>query len=152
MAVIFNSSILKNEFEDLYRKIIPKLNDCNNCGILKCTYCSRFTVSCSLCRKSRCKNCVSFKKIVDLLFEKCSKDQWDYVCNFLHDLFRISWFTTCCFKDLKWINSLIKNISFIVSNDPREDFKKNYIRKNDYNKRTVHYLIGNRKYKFYSSR
>ena len=99
MAVIFNSSILRNEFEDLYRKIIPKLNDCNNCGILKCTYGSRFTVSCSLCRKGRCKNCVSFKKIVDLLFEKCSKDQWDYVCNFLHDLFRISWFTTCCFKD-----------------------------------------------------
>lgn len=148
MAIIFKTSSLRKEFEELCQKIIPKLNDCNNCGILKCVFCSKFTVSCSICRKDRCKNCVLFQNTVDLLFEKCSKEQWDYVCNFLYDLFRVSWLTAYCFKDLKPINSSVKNIGFVISNDPREELKKNQVK----NSRTEsYYLTGSRKYKFYKN-
>ena len=64
MAIIFKTSSLRKEFEELCQKIIPELNDCNNCGILKCVFCSKFTVSCSICRKDRCKNCVLFQNTV----------------------------------------------------------------------------------------
>ena len=124
MAIIFKTSSLRKEFEELYQKIIPKLNDCNNCGILKCVFCSKFIVSCSICRKDRCKNCVLFQNTVDLLFEKCSKEQWDYVCNFLYDLFRVSWLTAYCFKDLKSINSSVKKYWFCYFERSKRGIKK----------------------------
>ena len=148
MAVIFESDILKKEFDDFYQRLIPSLNSCENCGIFKCSYCIRFTVSCSLCRRDRCKKCFAYKNSINFFLENCSEEQWDYICNFVHDLLNVSWMTCWYFKDLKPINSSIRQTSFIISNDPRKNL--NRVNNNNNNK-SIYYLIGNRKYKFYSN-
>ena len=35
---------MKKEFEEFYRVLIPNLNECGNCGVTKCFYCTKFTV------------------------------------------------------------------------------------------------------------
>ena len=90
MAKIFKTKELENEFNELIYKIIPSLIECGSCGILKCTDCFRFSINCGRCRLWKCKNCEMFKITKDLLFEKCSNQQWRYIVNFVHDLFKLS--------------------------------------------------------------
>ena len=144
-AKIVQSSVFKNEFDHFYQILIPSLNSCGNCGVLKCFYCSKFTVSCSLCRNERCKNCFQFKNATDFFYEHCSKEQWNYICNFLHDLFDASWISRWYFKDItRPITSSIKNSCFLISSN----CVKNSVKKNC-NKRTIYYMKGNRTYKFF---
>lgn len=75
MAQIFKSEFLKKEFIELYQEIIPNLNKCNSCGILKCRNCFLFQYNSNMCRIMRCKNCQLFKNSKDLLFEKCTIEQ-----------------------------------------------------------------------------
>lgn len=101
MATVFKNKILKKEFEELHQKIIPFLNECGNCNILKCHRCLTFNLNCKSCRLWRCKNCRLFRNSKWLLFEKCNAQKWNYVINFLHDFFRLSDYTFDFFSDLK---------------------------------------------------
>ena len=41
-----------------------------------------------------------------------------YICNFLHDLFHVSWISRCSFKDIeKPINSSIAKTTFLISSN-----------------------------------
>lgn len=146
-AEIFKSSYLKKEFEYFYQVLMPNLNTCGNCGVVKCFYCNTFTVSCTLCRKERRKSCFKYKSAVTFFNEHCNEEQWAYICNFLHDFFNISWISRWYFKDIKRpINSSIRNTCFIISSD---DSIENSVKKNK--GRTIYYVMGNNKYKFFSN-
>ena len=118
-AKIFDKEILKKQFEELYQKIIPSLNECGNCDILKCYHCFSFNLNCSSCRLWRCKNCQMFKNSKWLLFQKCTIEQWNYIVNFLHDFFQISDYSFDFFSDLKPLISKVKenNEVFFMSNE-----------------------------------
>ena len=89
MAKIFHSYFMQREFEQLYRVLLPSLNECGACGITKCYVCKKFDVSCSPCLFRRCVECVNFFNTLNFFFKNSSRDQWNYICNFLHNLFRL---------------------------------------------------------------
>ena len=66
---------MKKEFEEFYRVLLPNLNECGNCGIIKCFYCTKFNVSCSLCRNERCKNCTKYNNAIEFFCEHCTEAQ-----------------------------------------------------------------------------
>ena len=126
MPQIFKSKFLEKEFKEFYQDIIPNLNNCNSCGILKCRCCFVFQYNCSMCHILRCKNCQLFKNSRDLLFEKCSIDQWHYVVNFVRDLFHVSNYSVLRYNDLKPISQQVKdkNEVFLSKKD-----SENYLNK-----------------------
>ena len=86
----FNTKDTKKEFDNLIHVIIPSLNECRNCGVEKCVYCTKFVVICNMCCSSRCCKCAAFKNTKKILMEKCNKQTQEYLANFLNDFFRIS--------------------------------------------------------------
>ena len=144
MAKIFNSYFMQKEFEQLYRVLLPSLNECGACGIVKCYLCKKFDVTCSPCKFRRCAPCVKFFNTLNFFYKNSSREQWNYVCNFLHDLFRLHYRTKEFFKDVSVpIRSSIRHSCFIVSSD-----EKKTIMTSD-KKKKIFYMLGNRKYKFY---
>ena len=87
MAQIFQSFFMKKEFEDLYRVLIPNLNKCGNCGFTKCFRCNHFDDSCDLCKQYRCEHCAKFINSIKFFYESAKDKEWDYIFNFLHNLF-----------------------------------------------------------------
>lgn len=143
---MFNNGYLEKEFKGLYQVIIPNLNQWNNCNKLKCSSCFYFWFECTFCRISRCKNCQLFKNNKDLLFEKCTQEQWDYVINLIYDLFDISIFSIQSYTDLKFINQKVKdkNKSIIFSS---KNFNKKYV--NNFNKNDKQHFIFKNKERYY---
>ena len=143
---MFNNGYLEKEFKGLYQVIIPNLNQWNNCNKLKCNSCFYFWFECTFCRISRCKNCPLFKNNKDLLFEKCTQEQWDYVINLIYDLFDISIFSIQSYTDLKFINQKVKdkNKSIIFSS---KNFNKKYV--NNFNKNDKQHFIFKNKKRYY---
>ena len=86
----FNTKDTKKEFDDLIHVIMLSLNECGNCGVEKCVYCTKFVVTCNTCRSSRYSKCAAFKNAKKILMEKCNKQTQEYLANFLNDFFRIS--------------------------------------------------------------
>lgn len=86
----FSTAEMKNEFHELIYNIIPSLNQCDGCGVLKCEYCTKFVVDCNMCPERRCKNCVVFKTSKKILLENCNQLAKEYVANFLTDIFKVS--------------------------------------------------------------
>ena len=116
MAQIFQSFFMKKEFEDLYRVLIPNLNKCGNCGFTKCFRCTKFDDSCGHCRQYRCTECVKFINAIEFFYECSNQEEWNYICNFLHDLFRVNSVTRMNFRDISEpINFPINKTAFIVS-------------------------------------
>ena len=62
-----NNRELKEEYENLHKNILPKLNSCRNCNTFKCEYCIKFSVNCRRCISKRCKNCFDYNKAKDIL-------------------------------------------------------------------------------------
>ena len=116
MSQIFKSEFIEKEFIEFYQTIIPNLNNCNSYGILKCRYCFVYQYNCCMCRIMRCKNCQLFKNSRDLLFEKCSIDQWRYIANFVHDLFNVSIYSILRYSDLKPISQEVKDKNLVFFN------------------------------------
>ena len=87
MVQIFQSSFVREKFEDLYRVLLPDLNKCGNCGFTKCFRCNHFDHSCDLCKQYRCEHCVKFINSIKFFYENAKDEEWDYFFNFLHDLF-----------------------------------------------------------------
>ena len=78
---------MQKEFEQLYRVLLPSLNECGACGIVKCYLCKKFDVTCSPCKFRRCVPCIKFFNTLNFFYKNSNREQWNYVCNFLHDLF-----------------------------------------------------------------
>ena len=88
MDPIFKNNIeLKKEYKYLYKNILPTLNNCGDCNVFKCVYCSRFLVNCRMCLLWWCKNCTAFNKLKDILLNSGNKLVTGYVSNFLVDHF-----------------------------------------------------------------
>ena len=143
MAQIFGSYFLQSEFKRLYQTLLLNLNKCGSCGIIKCFYCKKFEISCASCRTDRCKNCAKFFYTIEFFYEHTTKDQWDYLCNFSHDLLRVHSITKSSFRDIIPINSTIKNSCFVISTNNINDSVK--IKKNN----AIYFMFGNRKYRFF---
>ena len=72
---IFKYNIeLKKEYRFLVEQILPLLNDCGYCGVLKGKYCLNFSVNCSMCLKDKCQNCYQSNKSKDILIN-CRDEQ-----------------------------------------------------------------------------
>ena len=60
-----------------------------------------------------------------------------YICNFLHDLFHVSWISRCSFKDIeKPINSSITKTTFLISSNNL--IKNSVVNKN---KKSIFYMF-----------
>ena len=81
-----------------------------NCGILKCHHCFQFNMNCTSCRLWRCNNCQMLKNSKWLLFQKTTIEQWNYIVNFLHDIFQISDYSFDFISDLTPIVPQVKKI------------------------------------------
>ena len=139
MSQIFQTKFLEQEFKEFYQVIIPNLNQCNSCGILNCRYCFLFQYNCNMCRIMRCKNCQLFKNTKDLMFEKCSINQWNYVVNFIHDLFDVSIYFVLRYNDLKPISQEVrdKNCVFLCKKDANDYLDNN----NNNSSKKIQYFI-----------
>ena len=73
-----------------------------------------------------------------MLFKKCSNQQWNYIVNFLHDLFNISDYSFMQYSDLKPISKLVKKKNsvflcqkeaddYLVNNNNNDDDNNNNI-------------------------
>ena len=63
-------------------------------------------------------------------------------------LFNVSWISRWYFKDIaRPVNSSIRKTCFMISSDSL----KNSVKKNYSKSRTIYYMKGNRKYRFYSN-
>ena len=145
MAVIFQNYFLQKEFQDLYRVLLVELNDCGACGIEKCFYCNKFDASCVSCRNDRCKACIKFFNSINFFYINSSEEQWDYICNFLYDIFYLHYITRQCFFDVHApLEPSIRDSCFLVSSS---DSKKMYTTTNG--KKKIYYTLGNRQYRFY---
>ena len=135
---------MKKEFEDFCRVQIPNLNKCGNCGSTKCFRCNVFDYSCVECQHFRCKNCVKFMNTIKFFYENTKDEEWDYICNFLHDLFRVDDITRTNFTDIREsIQIPTSKTAFIVSRAVGGSFFK--FKKDG----CIFYLVGDRKYSFY---
>ena len=147
----FNTKDTKKKFDDLIHVIIPSLNECGNCGVEKCVYCTKFVVICNMCRSSRCSKCAAFKNAKKILMEKCNKQTQEYLANFLNDFFRIS-DITANFFNLQIMDESIKEKNSIFLDEKElkkhSNFLKNYVNNNNNNK--VNYIFKGRKRKFFS--
>ena len=113
MAVIFQSYFLQNKFQDLYKVLLVALNDCGTCGIGKCFYCNKFDAGCVSCRNDRCRACVKFFNSINFFYINSTKEQWDYLCNFLYDIFRLHDYTKRYFSDVSAPIDFVKKDSFL---------------------------------------
>lgn len=146
MAVFFKSYFMQSEFQQLYRVLLPSSNRCGACGITKCSFCIKFDTNCAACRFRRCIECIKFQNSINFFYKHTSKEQWNYICNILHDLFRFHRKTREYFKDVSIpVRSSIKDTCFIISNDWTID---NKIENNRENK-AIYYINGHRKYNFF---
>ena len=100
MAKIIPSYFLQSEFKRLYSVLLPSLNQCGSCSMTKCFDCQNFDITCNDCKAKRCTACVKFFNTLVFFYLNATKYQWNYICNFLHDVFRLDKVTRVNFKDV----------------------------------------------------
>ena len=108
---VFKSEPFKKEFKELLEVILPSLNACGNCSIFCCKYPIKFSMECSFCRESRCKNCTSFERSKEVLLNTGDKISKKYVANFIVDYLNLN-------------DTTAKLFNLNISDSARE--KKNY--------------------------
>ena len=129
MAKFFKSYFTQSEFKKLYKKLLPELDSCSNCGIV-----------------DTCKACKNFINSHKFFYLNTTKDQWDYVCNFLQDVSNTSEISRQFFVDIRKIPRELDKVIFYISN------------KNDnnaimfaQNKNKMCYISGVKKYKYFEN-
>ena len=142
----FNTKDTKKEFDDLIHVIIPSLNECGNCGVEKCVYCTKFVVTCNTCHSSRYSKCAAFKNAKKILMEKCNKQTQEYLANFLNDFFRIS-DITANFFNLQIMDDSVKEKNSIFLDEKELKKHSNFLK--SYNNNKVNYIFKGRKRKFF---
>ena len=63
---LFKSEILKKEYEEFNKKMLPAVLECGLCNKISCQYHTKFIVSCTLCRSAACKSCKKFNISKDI--------------------------------------------------------------------------------------
>lgn len=147
MAGIFKSKELEKEFKELISEITPSLNDCKNCNILKCHYCTKFSPCCSICRAARCKKCVRYNTSKQILFDNAKMETWEYMANFLSDLFKIWDYSYLFYRDLNLIDEEVKKKSTVFASE--KDTTDHFLKNIDYyskNNGKIFYFFKGRKY------
>ena len=81
-----------------------------------------------------------------LFYINTTEDQWNYICNFLHDVFRLDKTTRLHFKDVLTLISFSISGTLFITSKYREIVNK--IR-NDRGKRSIYFVLDHKKYKFY---
>ena len=73
------------------------------------------------------------------MFEKCSINQWNYVVNFIHDLFDVSIYFVLRYNDLKPISQEVrdKNCVFLCKKDANDYLDNN----NNNSSKKIQYFI-----------
>lgn len=136
---------MQSESKNLHQQLIPNLNKCDACGITQCSLCEKYDFFYG-CRYQRCKPCMKFFNSIEFFYQNATRDQWNYICNFLHDFFRLHCITKQTFKDVnKIVNSKVKNTCFIISDSAH--INNNIVTRDK--KRAIYYILGNKRYKFY---
>lgn len=107
-AVVFENEFLRKQFKEFYQDIIPNLNFCRSCGILKCRKCILYRNECRMCQLMKCDKCQLFKTTRDILFNKCPFEQWKYIANFIRDFFDHSDYSFLKLQDLTPISKVVK--------------------------------------------
>ena len=116
MAKILPSNFLQSEFKHLYSVLLPSLNQCGSCGITKCFDCQNFDITSNDCKAKRCTACVKFFNRLVFFYLNATEYQWNNICNFLYDVFRLDKLTRVNFKDfLTLISFSISDTLFITS-------------------------------------
>lgn len=100
MAKIFDSEIIERFFKELIKEIIPSLNQCEKCNILKCTNCFIFSFSFKQCVKLQCRKCDRYRGTLEFLIENSSKGIFNYITSFLFYLNRFSGYSFNHFDDV----------------------------------------------------
>ena len=52
---LFKTDVLKKEYEEFNKTLVPAVLECGFCNIVSCKYHSKFIFSCNLCRNVVCK-------------------------------------------------------------------------------------------------
>ena len=81
----FRSGVLKKEYENFVKEILPLVAECGLCVQFSCEYDKKFLVTCRRCREQRCTNCFSFKTLFDILTKNGNDEAKDYLTNFTYD-------------------------------------------------------------------
>ena len=112
----FFNLLLWRKSSKTFKVLIPNLNKCGSCRLTKCFRHNLFDASCIECQHFRCKDCVKFINSIEFLYENAKDEEWNYICNFLHDLFRVSNITRGKFADISEpIQFSMSKTDFIVS-------------------------------------
>ena len=90
MAKILDSEIIERAFKELIKEVIPSLNQCKKCNILKCTHCFILSFSCEECVKLQCRKCDRYRGTLEFLIENSSKGISNYITSLLFYLNRFS--------------------------------------------------------------
>ena len=101
-------------------EIIPLLADCGKCEKFCCSYCRKFSVTCTWCRNERCKNCYKFENSLNISLENGSEASRQYVTNFVDDFFSVSDITA------KFFNLEVTEIK--QKKRERVNFVKSYVK------------------------
>ena len=66
---LFNTDVLKREYQDFVNNILPTVIKCNYCNIEFCKWHSRFQLTCNQCREQKCVNCSMFNLSRNVLMQ-----------------------------------------------------------------------------------
>lgn len=61
-----------------------------------------------MCQLMKCDKCQLFKTTRDILFNKCTFEQWKYIANFIRDFFDHSDYSFLKLQDLTPISKVVK--------------------------------------------
>ena len=87
---LFKSELLKKEYEDFHKNLLPAVLECGFCNISSCRWHSKFNGTCVHCRKHVCINCRKFNISKDLLLKSASSETVDYLYNYICDFLNLS--------------------------------------------------------------
>ena len=87
---IFKSNILKKEFHEFVKKMLPEILACNYCNVRFCEIHGRFIATCRKCRADGCGPCRVFNIQVDALMRTSGEHRKKYIFNFVFDFLNIS--------------------------------------------------------------
>ena len=80
---LFKTTILKKDYKEFTKKILPNVLQCNYCNVVSCEWHSEFIGTCTHCRQRHCKNCRMFNISKDLLLASASAETVDFLYNFI---------------------------------------------------------------------
>ena len=111
---LFQTDILKKEYNEFIRKTFPDTLECNYCNIDCCKNYYQFEVQCHNCGTERCLKCKIFNNQMDCLMKAANDKTKCYIYNFVLDFFNLSSETLEYFYNIKIKRDKTENINEIA--------------------------------------